>query len=113
MTTAEQSTVLDGWLDATNSHNVDRYLAFFTEDAVLDDLSVGRTFEGREGIAEYYDAYFIGYQTTTRLVSTEDRDGTLHVEVLFTGTFPGGETGGVFDIRFDGDRIEHIRADLV
>ena len=36
-----------------------------------------------------------------------------HVVVDFTGTFPGGQIGGVFDITFVGEKISYILADLI
>jgi ketosteroid isomerase-like protein len=112
MNTAEPIALVSDWIAATDSHDLDAYLACFTEDAVLDDPSVGRQFHGREGLSEYFRSYFIGYNTRTRLLRTEPRGETLHVEVDFTGDFPGGQTGGVFDLVFDGDRISRAVADL-
>lgn len=112
-TTIDHDAVVVGWIAAANSHDAARFVAFFAEDAVLDDPSVGEAFEGREGVGRYFDSYFIGYNTQTRLVSTEPRDGILHVEVDFTGDFPGGQTGGTFDVTFAGDRFAHVRADLI
>lgn len=113
MHTLDHDEIITRWIDDANSHERARFLAHFTPDAILDDLSVGEVFEGYEGIGDYFDAYFLGYDTQTRLVRTEQRDGILHVEVHFTGSFPGGQTGGTFDITFDGDRISHVRADLI
>jgi hypothetical protein len=46
-------------------------------------------------------------------VSVEPEKGYFHVAVHFTGDFPGGKTGGIFDITFDGEKISSVRADLV
>ena len=108
--TGREAIVAD-WIEATNSFDTERFLAFFTADAVLDDPGVDR-FEGRERIAEYYRDYFIGYRTVTRLVSTEVDGDTAHVVVHFTGDFPGGETGGIFDIEFTGDLFSAMYPDL-
>jgi len=113
MSNSDSTTTITSWLEATNSHRADAYLAFFTKDAVLDDPSVGEVFKGRSGIKKYYDSYFIGYNTQTELVSIEPRAEFVHVEVNFTGDFPGGQTGGIFDMTFAPDGlISHIRADL-
>jgi len=110
----EQIAVVEEWIAATNTHDLAQYLAFFTEDAVLDDPSVGQVFHGHPGVAEYFESYFIGYSTQTRLIRTEPREDRLHVEVEFTGDFPGGRTGGTFDIAFAaGNVMRHIRADLL
>jgi ketosteroid isomerase-like protein len=108
----DHESVIEKWIAAANAHDKAKYLAFFSDDAVLDDPSVGRKFRGRAGIGRYFDAYFIGYNTRTRLVSVEPEDKHLHVEVHFTGDFPGGKTGGIFDVTFKGDEISFVHADL-
>lgn len=110
--TTTHDAVIADWIAAANSHDVERFLSFFEADAVLDDPSVGEKFEGHEGIGAYFTSYFIGYETQTRLLGVERRGETQHVDVDFTGSFPGGQTGGIFDITFAGDRIAHVRADL-
>ncbi|GAB3631925.1 hypothetical protein GCM10027421_12780 [Microbacterium shaanxiense] len=112
-TTTDHDATIAEWITAADAHDSTAFLSLFTADAVLDDPSVGEVFEGHEGVGRYFDSYFIGYNTRTRLVRTEPRDGVLHVEVDFTGDFPGGQTGGIFDITFAGDKIEHVRADLI
>jgi ketosteroid isomerase-like protein len=111
--TINHDAVISDWIAATNSHDTARFLTFFTPDAVLEDPSVGEVFEGHEGVGQYFDSYFVGYNTQTRLVRMEPRDGILHIEVDFTGDFPGGQTAGTFDITLVGDMISHVRADLV
>ena len=113
MSEIDHDEIIGDWITATNTHDVQAYLSFFTDEPVLDDPSVGSEFRGRDGVAAYYESYFIGYDTQTRLISTEQRSGSVHADVHFTGSFPGGQTGGTFDITFD-DRglIQHIRADL-
>jgi len=112
-TTTDQTAIIDAWITATNTHDVDQYLAFFADDAVLDDPSVGEAFTGKPGIARYFQSYFVGYNTQTRLVSTEARDNSVQVEVDFTGDFPGGQTGGTFDITFAGQKLARVQADLL
>jgi ketosteroid isomerase-like protein len=94
MQTIDYTTIVAEWIAAANSHDIDRYLSFFADDAVLDDPSVGRAFPGKEGVAEYFTAYFIGFDTQTRLLGTEPRGTVLHVEVESTGSFPGGGREG-------------------
>jgi len=108
-----QRTTINEWIAAMNAHDTAAYLEFFTEDGVLDDPSVGRVYNGRSEIIDYFESYFIGYNTQTQLVSVEPQDDYLHVEVAFTGSFPGGQTGGIFDVTLAADqKIERVRADL-
>lgn len=111
-TTTNHEAIIKAWIAATNTHDREKYLTFFTDDAVLDDPSVGCQFKGKAGLGKYFDAYFVGYSTETRLVSVEPEDGHMHVEVHFTGDFPGGKTGGIFDVTFKGDKISFVHADL-
>lgn len=113
MSHTDQHAIIEEWIAASNMHEADRYLSFFSDDAVLEDPGVGRTFRGLREIAEYYDAYFIGYNTHTELVSVTARDDYLHVEVVFTGDFPGVQTGGIFDIVFTGTKLSNVKADLI
>lgn len=112
MNTDARRAIIESWIDAANAFDTARFLAFFTADAVLDDPGVDR-FEGVDRIAEYFRDYFIGYRTTTRLVEIADDGTRAFVTVHFTGEFPGGETGGTFDIRFTGDRFAEVNADLL
>lgn len=112
MTPDRARQIVEDWLAAANAFDTARFLAFFTDDAVLDDPGVDR-FDGLDRIAEYYVDYFIGYQTTTRLTDLTLDGDRAFVTVHFTGTFPGGALGGTFDIRFDGERFAEMHADLL
>lgn len=86
----------------------------YNTDAILDDPSVGRKFIGHDGIREYFNNYFIGYETQTRLVKLEtDDNDAVHLEVEFTGTFPGEKLGGLFEMTFKDGKIATVIADLL
>lgn len=104
---------LADWLEAGNSYNAAKYLEKYNEDAVLDDPSVGRKFVGHKGILEYFTSYFIGYKTQTKLVNLDlHDDNKAHLEVEFTGEFPGGKISGTFDFTFENEKIATVTADL-
>jgi len=106
-------TFINDWIAASNAFDTKKYLEFYLEEAVLDDPSVGRKFEGHEGIQEYFDNYFIGYNTQTQLVKLKIRDDhNAHLEVQFTGDFPEGKIGGTFDFTFENGKIAFLKADL-
>jgi ketosteroid isomerase-like protein len=109
---SDSRALIAQWIEAMNSHETDTFLSCFTVDAVLDDPSVGERFDGLEAIADYFRRYFIGYDTTTRLVRVTPQGSALHVEVHFTGSFPGGQTGGLFDVTMTGEKISFVHADL-
>lgn len=112
MTPDERATRIREWVRAANRFDSSAYLSFFARDAVVNDPSVGRSFEGVNEIAEYFDAYFMGYETHTEIEEIEARGIVDHVEVVFTGTFPEGVVRGVFDVTFEGDTISRVNANL-
>ena len=101
---------LKDWIAAGNDYDTEKYLEKYKENALLDDPSVGRSFKGHEGIREYFTSYFIGYKTQTKLLKLISGDHTAHLEVEFTGSFPEGKIGGMFDFTFRDDKI--VTADL-
>ena len=104
---------LQDWITVSNSYDTKKYLEKYLEDAVLDDPSVGRKFIGHKGISEYYVSYFIGYQTQTKILRLLVAGGEAHLEVEFTGSFPEGSIGGVFDFTFKDEKIATVKADLM
>ena len=107
-------TFIKNLIAASNAFDTEKYLTFYLPDAVLDDSSVGRIFEGHKGIQQYFDCYFIGYNTHTEQVKLKIiEEANAHVEVQFTGDFSGGKTGGTFDFKFKEGKIAFVRADLI
>lgn len=106
---------INNWMMASNDFDTKRYLSFYHENAILDDPSVGSIFKGHKGIQDYFESYFIGYNTSTELVAlTISDDGTAaHLEVTFRGDFPEGIIGGIFDFQFREEKIAFIKADLI
>jgi ketosteroid isomerase-like protein len=104
---------IHNWINASNQYDTQKYLEFYLPDAILDDPSVGRKFVGHKGIRNYFESYFIGYNTQTRIVKLDIKDADhAHLEVAFTGDFPEGNIGGIFDFSFKEDKISFVKADL-
>lgn len=101
------------WIKLSNAYNTDAYLEKYRSDATLDDPSVGRKFIGHEGIRDYFTTYFIEYKTQTRLIKLDIEQDSAHLEVEFTGTFPEGKIGGMFDITFKEEKIATVKAALI
>ncbi|WP_036603675.1 nuclear transport factor 2 family protein [Olivibacter sitiensis] len=105
---------IKNWISASNAFDIEKYLSYYQSEAVLDDPSVGRKFEGHKGIHQYFDSYFIGYNTHTEKVKLKVIDEvTAHLEVQFTGDFPEGKIGGTFDFEFKEGKIAFVKADLI
>lgn len=107
-------TFIEDWLAVSNAYDTKGYLEKWHEKAVLDDPSVGQVFKGHPGIKKYFESYFIGYKTQTRLVRLDIISGNeAHIEVEFTGEFPEGRVGGIFDLTFKDGKIAKAKADLI
>jgi ketosteroid isomerase-like protein len=105
---------IQDWLAVSNAYDTKNYLEKWHKDAVLDDPSVGQVFKGHSGIKKYFESYFIGYKTQTRLVKLDIIvDNEAHIEVEFTGEFPEGKINGIFDFNFRDGKIILAKADLI
>ena len=100
------------FIQTVNAFDVEGALAIFKSDAVIEDVSVGRAFVGTDGIRLYFEQFFVGYKTVSKLLSLERLDDFAAIaHVDFTGDF-GHETGSLrIKISFDG-LIERIEANL-
>lgn len=89
-----EKTVLQ-FIQAANDFDVDKALALFAGNAVIDDVSVGEKFKNTAGVRKYLEKFFVGYHTVTKLESLDIAD-SLHAkaQVDFTGDF-GHETGAL------------------
>ena len=107
-------TFIKDWIAISNGFETEKYLDFYLPEAVLDDPSVGRKFYGRVEIKEYFDNYFIRYNTYIELLKlTKTDEQNAHIVVEFTGDFPEGKIKGTFEYKLNGDKIIYLKADLI
>ena len=100
-------------LNKSNDYDTEKYLEKWHQNSVLDDSSVGQVFKGHSGIKKYFESYFVGYKTQTRLEKLKIiSDNEAHIEVEFTGEFPEGKIGGTFEFIFKNGKIDKAKADL-
>jgi ketosteroid isomerase-like protein len=104
--------VADALIAATNAFDVEATLALFATDAVIDDPSTGERFDGQAGVRDYFERFFVGYRTVTRLLSLAGAgEQQARVRVDFTGDF--GHEIGLLEIATDpAGLIVRIDADL-
>jgi len=104
--------LVESFIAAANAFDVEGTLSLFATDAVIDDVSVGDAFIGHTGVRQYLERFFVGYSTSSELLSVEELD-TFHssVRLDFTGDF--GHEIGILKIAINPTGlIERIDADL-
>jgi ketosteroid isomerase-like protein len=85
--------LVGSFIATTNAFDVESVLSLFAADAVINDISVGDAFVGRDGVRLYFERFFVGYNTASRLLSIETLDDfNANVRLDFTGDF-GHEIG--------------------
>ena len=81
-------TLVESFIRTANAFDVQGALSLFAPDAVIDDVSVGDAFVGTEGVRDYLERFFVGYHTSSKLLSLEEVDGfNSNVRLDFTGDF--------------------------
>jgi ketosteroid isomerase-like protein len=104
--------LVESFIATANAFDVEGALSLFAPDAVIDDVSIGDAFVGRDGVRIYFERFFVGYNTASRLLSIETLDAfNANVRLDFTGDF--GHEIGILKIATSSDGlIERIDADL-
>jgi ketosteroid isomerase-like protein len=60
-------TFINQLIAASNAFDTSKYLDLYLPDAILDDPSVGRSFNGHEGIRQYFESYLATIRILNRL----------------------------------------------
>ena len=105
-------TLVATFIETANAFDVEGTLALFASNSVISDVSVGDTFVGTEGVRLYLEQFFVGYKTTSKLLSLQNLDNfSALVRLDFTGDF-GHEVGTLKITINAASLIERIDADL-
>ncbi|WP_027051127.1 nuclear transport factor 2 family protein [Mesorhizobium erdmanii] len=104
--------LIKNFIETTNAGDVAGALSLFAPDAIIDDVSVGDTFVGRDSVRLYLERFFVGYHTCSKLVSIKTIDDVhANVRLDFTGDF--GHEVGTLKITLNADGlIARADADL-
>ena len=89
---------LSGYMEAWSAHDADRVAAYFTDDAVYEDVALGEVHRGKAAIKTFADGTFAelsGYAIEQK--SLVVGDGSVAVEWVMTGTYR--PTGTKFSVR--------------
>ena len=100
--TADDTDVAQAWMDAWNSHNADSVAALYTEDAVLEDVTLGAASRGRAAIRDFAAYTFTALPDSHfDLVRSTVKDGHGTIEWVISGTDTGafGGTGKPYSVR--------------
>ena len=73
------------FIDATNAHNSEEFLATLTDDAVITDE--GHTYRGIAAIKEWSDEKYIGAKVTLDVVDVMNSNGETRVTAKVDGNF--------------------------
>jgi hypothetical protein len=105
-------TLVESFLRTANAFDIDGALSLFSSDAIIDDVSVGDAFKGDDGVRLYLKQFFVGYNTSSKLLSLDQPDDhNAVVRLDFTGDF--GHEVGILKIAINLEGlIESIDADL-
>jgi steroid delta-isomerase-like uncharacterized protein len=94
MATAHMATVLDDWAAASSSHDVDKFLALFTEDCVYEDVTMGVVNQGKQQLRDFTNAFFGAFPDLDIQLKTRFASGPFgSAEWLMTGTHQGDFPG--------------------
>ena len=97
--------LLKQWIEAENSHDVEKVLPLLTDDIVIEDVTFGVIMKGKDDIKKIYPTLFTAapdFKLEPKAWVTDDK--SFAMEIVYSGTqkgdFPGlPATGKTFSIR--------------
>ncbi|GGK74837.1 hypothetical protein Sme01_34410 [Sphaerisporangium melleum] len=99
--------VVAGYFEADARHDIDAFLALFTEDAEVVDE--GRTHHGTAEIRAWKQDAASRYQYTVEVLGAEALgENAVLVAGRLTGDFPGGVAELKWRFTLDGDRVHRL-----
>jgi ketosteroid isomerase-like protein len=76
---------ITAYVQATNDHDIDAFLASFSEDALVNDVQ--REFWGKAAIAKWAEREIFGAKVTMEVVNAVDHYGDLIVTAKLDGNY--------------------------
>lgn len=96
---------VNGFIEAVNGGDTDRFLAFFPDDGVVDDW--GRQFRGHEEIRGWSDREFVGAKGTLTPTAVQQDGDTVTVDGDWASNHFTGPSRFVFTVA--GDQVREMR----
>jgi steroid delta-isomerase-like uncharacterized protein len=98
---AKESAVAEQWIAAWNSHDPDKMLPLFTDDAVYEDVTFGEVSHGKTELRKFAAEEYEGVPDLALKLDHADIQGNHGtIEWTFTGTDKGVyKTGKKFSVR--------------
>jgi steroid delta-isomerase-like uncharacterized protein len=99
---ADDTAVAQAWIEAWNSHDPDKVITLFTENAVVEDVTFGAVSRGLAEIRQFAVSSFTAFPDIHfDLVNSTLKGGHGTIEWVFSGTDTGGfgGTGKPFSVR--------------
>ena len=98
--------MMNDYLAATNSHDMERILFFFTDDVVYEDVALGKVNHGKKELRDFFNSFFVDIPDIKIEVKSSFGAGDWSAgEWVMSGTFahssiPGlAATGKSFSVR--------------
>ncbi|MCM3628155.1 hypothetical protein M3194_12350 [Paenibacillus glycanilyticus] len=99
------------YLEASNRHDIESYVRSFSDNAQIEEVSLGHTLVGKE-IENYFVTYFVRTNTHTDIIEYTINEEVVNMRVWFKGDFAGNEVVGLYTFFLNNGRIEKLKCDL-
>ena len=100
---------IQNYIDASNAHDVQSILSYFSENAVVRDE--GETLHGRKAIEDWITRTIEKYKFQFKPVSIKDDNAGVVVTVEVSGTFDGSPITLDYHFTIEGDKILSLTID--
>jgi steroid delta-isomerase-like uncharacterized protein len=90
MVTSPITKLSQDYLAAFNSHDLERFLSFYTDDSLVEDIGLGKTYRGLDEIRKSYTDFIKGFPDVRMEFKSDFRVGDWGAnEWVMTGTNKG------------------------
>jgi len=113
MSTIELPTPIANYFAAKGGDDAEATLAFFTEDATVEDIGEDKVLEGTLQIRDWLGRISAAFRPTTEVKSFEWRGDVPAVRAIVSGDFPGSPYEFEYRFALRGDKIAKLEIDPI